>query len=162
MNIDQLVTKVKKEHEQVVKAVQKSLEHARNAGEYLLDIKLQLEGTTHDFKKWVPANCKFSYRTASTYIRIHENWSKLEKADTSALSIRGADALLSEGTGQKKPPKPKLTKSRLAELMEHHGIHGDPEKLLALLNEAGVKLKLADEEAAEEEEADEETEAATA
>jgi hypothetical protein len=143
MNLKKIVGDIKKEHQQVEQSVRTSLEHARRAGELLVEVKEDVEKATDiRWDRWVEKECDFTERTASNYIRIFKEWSKIEKVDTSNLTVRGALSLLKTRTRKPKPSTP-LTLDRLGDLMERFEIKGDPEKLVELIKAAGLKVVLA-------------------
>jgi hypothetical protein len=150
--LKQLATRIKAEHEQVVQTVRKSLDHAKKAGELLSKAQKELKkNTAFKWGRWVEQECGIQERTASNYIRLYRNWSKIEKvADTSSLTVRAALAILKKRSRQKKGKTPRLTLNDLGGLMEKHGIHGQPQELVALLEEIGLKVPVAQAEQATE------------
>src|SRR5579871_4381247 len=92
MTLPQLATKIKSEHDQAVQTVRKSLDHARKAGELLAKAQKQvMKNTAFKWGRWVEQECGIKERTASNYIRLYRNWSKIEKvADTSTLQVKAA------------------------------------------------------------------------
>lgn len=90
-----LAAEINREHEAATTAIRTSLEHARRAGELLIQAKAQVEHG--EFQAWIEANFRGSYRTAAIYVRIAKNWPSIEaKSAGSALSIDGAVKLLAE------------------------------------------------------------------
>lgn len=78
------------EHLAATGKAREAIEHARRAGEMLLDVKA---GLGHGaFLPWLAANITFSDRTAQRYMVLAENWPAIAaKSDTlSDLTIRGA------------------------------------------------------------------------
>ncbi|MBM4071004.1 MAG: hypothetical protein FJ271_18950 [Planctomycetes bacterium] len=149
--LKQLATKIKAEHEQVIQTVRKSLEHAKKAGELLSKAQKQVtKDTAFKWGRWVEQECGVKERTASNYIRLFKNWSKIEKAgDVSTLTVRAALAILKKRTRQQKAKHQQLTLNDLGGLMEKHGIKGQPHELVALLEEIGLKVPVATEKEAE-------------
>src|SRR5579872_3809339 len=77
-NLDQLASSIKTEHEAVVVAVRKSLDHARKAGELLSQAKKAIKETDYQWGKWVEKRCGILERTTHNYIRIFEKWTEIE------------------------------------------------------------------------------------
>jgi hypothetical protein len=86
----ELANKINAEHNQSELAGRKCLEHCRKAGEALLEAKKKVGHG--GWLPWLKANVKFSYRQASRYMRVAENWSKLDTAS----NLRDALRLLTE------------------------------------------------------------------
>jgi hypothetical protein len=74
---------------EALKSAQNVLRNAQVAGEYLARAKAYLRKMKKkgykikgepapSFEDWVPLNCGFSYETAQIYIRVHQNWPKLQ------------------------------------------------------------------------------------
>ncbi len=145
MTLPQLATKIKSEHDQAVQTVRKSLDHARKAGELLAKAQKQvMKNTAFKWGRWVEQECGIKERTASNYIRLYRNWSKIEKvADTSTLQVKAALAMLKKRSRTKKGQAHQLTLTDLGGLMEKHGIQGQPQELVAMLEEIGLKVPVA-------------------
>lgn len=147
MNLEKLVTEIKKEHQQVVQTVRKSIDHAKKAGELLSKAKEQVEATTaFKWGRWVEQECGILERTASNYIRVFAHWSEIDAKmkekdfDPARLTLRAALAMLKTTTRKPKNQPQPLTLTGLRELMAQHHLNGDPAELLALLKEIGLKL----------------------
>lgn len=72
------------------------LAHARDAGKLLIKAKRACKKRKEKWIPWIEANCEFTRRTASWYIRVAENWRRLGengKRD-SHLTSREAKKLL--------------------------------------------------------------------
>jgi len=84
-----LVNQINEHHSFAKKLLGSGLEHARIAGELLIEAK---EDIPHGlWGKWITDNCRFSRRTAQSYMRISRNWNPQHVAD---LSMRGAIKML--------------------------------------------------------------------
>ncbi len=95
-DLQSLAGEIRREHDLCRKALSDGLQHAINAGEFLLKAKtLTPRGT---WSTWVRDHCKFSERTAQAYMRVARGLPILEaKAQHVAdLSFREAVALLQE------------------------------------------------------------------
>jgi hypothetical protein len=90
----ELAGRINAEHQQSETALRAGLEHAKKAGELLLEAKEQC-----GHGKWLPwlkANVKFSERTARRYMTIASRWEELaNRSRVSDLSYREALAVLS-------------------------------------------------------------------
>jgi hypothetical protein len=148
-NLDQLASTIKTEHEAVVQAIRKSLDHARKAGELLSQAKKALKDTEYQWGKWVEKKCGIKERTANNYLRIFEGWAEIEAklkdqgGELTHLTVRAALNLLKSTTPTPREP---LTLTALKEGMARHHIEGDPAELVALLKELGVRVPLAGDE----------------
>jgi hypothetical protein len=91
----ELAGRINAEHQQVETALRAGLEHARAAGELLLQAKAQCGHGR--WLEWLKANVAFTDRTARRYMTIASRWEELTgKSDTvSDLSCRDALQLLS-------------------------------------------------------------------
>lgn len=101
MNAPQLpdparAAEINSEHRAAFGKAREALEHARRAGELLLQVKA--EAGHGEWLPWVEANCKFSERTAQGYMRLASQWDRLQgKSATAAdLTLHDALAVLSE------------------------------------------------------------------
>jgi hypothetical protein len=92
--LTELAGRINAEHRQVETALRAGLEHARAAGELLLQAKAQC-GHGH-WLEWLKANVAFTDRTARRYMTVASRWEELtDKSDTvSDLSCRDALQLL--------------------------------------------------------------------
>jgi hypothetical protein len=89
--LDELAKQINAEHAQHSKALHSSLEHARAAGELLLQAKKQVGHG--QWMKWLEAKCGLSPRQAQKYVQIAKNWVKC--APGAHLTINEAVAALS-------------------------------------------------------------------
>lgn len=88
-----LARQIDAEHELAFRKARESLEHARTAGDLLIEVKDQLEHG--EWTPWLEENCAVSSRQARRYIRLANNWDEISKTDAaSVLSIDGALKLL--------------------------------------------------------------------
>lgn len=98
ISLSTLPAEIDAEHEQAQGKARDALEHARRAGELLLEAKKQVgHGGWGD---WLQAQCIFSARSAQGYMRLATNWDSLAKSATRVadLSLRDALDLLSTPT----------------------------------------------------------------
>jgi Holliday junction resolvase RusA-like endonuclease len=72
MNIDELGIEINSQHEQCQKYPGMGLLYARNAGEWLLEAKTKLQ--PDEWQRWLKTNCKFSEKTAETYMQMAKGW----------------------------------------------------------------------------------------
>jgi len=92
-----LPAKINAEHEAAFGKAREALEHARRAGELLLEAKAALKHG--EWLPWVRSNCDFSERTAAAYMRLSREWSTLKLKSATAvadLPLRDALQLLAE------------------------------------------------------------------
>src|SRR5687768_17211090 len=83
--LEDLVREINEAHDQTEQHFNNAVQHARRAGQLLLEAKKQV--THGDWKKWVKDHCKFSLRTAQTYMVLARRWPELQqKAQRAALS----------------------------------------------------------------------------
>ena len=80
-----LAVEINREHAACEGAFSESLEHARKAGDLLIEAKAQVEHG--DWLPWLEANCDFAPRTAQVYMQIARNWAEL--ANTQGLALLG-------------------------------------------------------------------------
>jgi hypothetical protein len=94
-SLHQLAERINAEHNAAIGAARETMDHARRAGELLLEAKRQTE--RGQWLAWLGANFEFTPRTAQGYMRIAAHWSDLQaKSETvSHLGLREALALLS-------------------------------------------------------------------
>jgi len=91
-----LATDINRHHQEAQKAAESALQHARAAGELLLQAK---ERCQHgDWGKWLKENFNGSDRTAQRYMTFANRWSELEAKTTRVadLPIREAARLLAD------------------------------------------------------------------
>jgi hypothetical protein len=74
-NLAQLAEQINAEHQQVETALRAGLEHAKRAGELLLEAKQQCHHG--EWLPWLGANVEFSERTAQAYMRVASRWDEL-------------------------------------------------------------------------------------
>jgi len=93
---DTLPAKINAEHEAAFGSAREALEHARRAGELLLEAKAALKHG--EWLPWIESNCKFGERTARNYMQLATGWERLqEKSATVAdLGLREALQLLDD------------------------------------------------------------------
>lgn len=114
--VDTLATQINMEHERAFGKAREALEHARHAGELLLQAKAAV--THGHWLPWITANCKFSARQAQRYMVLAENWPTLAaKYDTAShLTLRDAISLTKEDD----PLTPEGAAHRCAEIDRQH------------------------------------------
>jgi hypothetical protein len=108
--LQELAAKAKKEVGLFGSLVRSALQHARQAGEFLLAARtiIQTEkALALDYRKWVPVAVGISDRHADNYIKIHQHWDStikpaLEKEPE--LTLSGALALLKGPPRQRRQP----------------------------------------------------------
>ena len=91
-----LATDINRHHQEAQKAAESALQHARAAGELLLQAK---ERCQHgDWGKWLKENFNGSDRTAQRYMTFAKRWPELEAKTTRVadLPIREAARLLTD------------------------------------------------------------------
>lgn len=95
MNLLDISQEINAEHEKAYEKARDALQHARRAGELLLEAKQQVGHG--GWGAWLRAHCSFSERSAQGYIRLATNWDSLPKSATAVadLSLRDALDLLS-------------------------------------------------------------------
>ncbi len=100
-----LATEITREHEAACQAVRSGLEHARRAGDLLIEAKV---GLAHGaWMSWLAAQCPtVSPRVAQIYMRVARRWPELEAAANTKrvtdLPLRQAIAFLAE-PGERTP-----------------------------------------------------------
>ena len=89
-----LAAEINAEHERAFGKAREAIEHARRAGELLLETKAAVGHG--EWLPWVAANCSFSARQVQRYMTIAENWLVVQaKYDTvSHLPMREALRLI--------------------------------------------------------------------
>ena len=94
-----LAAEINAEHDAAENHARKAIDHARAAGEKLLQAKV---GVAHgQWLPWLAANCpRLSIRRSQEYMRVAREWPALQAkyADSAHLTIDGALALLAEPT----------------------------------------------------------------
>lgn len=88
----ELARRVNEAHGTAQRAARQALEHARRAGELLLEAKARVgHGQWGD---WIRAHCDPSPRTVRLYMQIAREWHRIEAGNGNALPIREAARLL--------------------------------------------------------------------
>ena len=98
-SLDGLAVEIIVEHEAALKAVRSGLEHARRAGELLIEAKAAQEHGA--WLPWLAEHCPaISERVAQMYMRVAQRWPELEAAanakHVSHLPLRAALLMLAE------------------------------------------------------------------
>jgi hypothetical protein len=91
-----LAQRINHEHQQTESALRASLEHARTAGQLLLEAKEKL--AHGQWLPWLEANVQASVRSCQAYMRVAREWDRLQakSATVAHLSYREALAALAE------------------------------------------------------------------
>jgi hypothetical protein len=95
--LTELRAAINAEHEKASQTARQALEHARRAGELLIQAKaLVAHG---QWLPWLQTNCECAERTATAYMKIAREWSTLESKSATGvadLTVRGALQELAE------------------------------------------------------------------
>jgi hypothetical protein len=100
-----LASAINEAHLRVEESARAGAEHARHAGELLLQAKEQVGHG--NWLPWVKAHCRFSERTAREYMRVARQWPVIDgnRQRAADLSVREAIRLLSDlGDGEEAAP----------------------------------------------------------
>ena len=93
--LNEIAETVKAEHAEIEIAMRESLARAVKVGELLTEAKALVKHG--EWGQWITDNCQFSERTAQNYMRIHERFPELAKAQhVTDLTYREAVGLLAE------------------------------------------------------------------
>jgi hypothetical protein len=85
-SLSALADQINDQHDRAIQHVKSALEHARQAGELLLQAKQQIPHG--GWLTWLSANCRVSPRQAQKYLKVAKNWQAIVKNDaTSHLTI---------------------------------------------------------------------------
>ena len=137
MNLQAIASKVKKEHAKVTAALNDSLEHARQAGDYLSEVQRKIP--YKEFVAWVVDSVGISEASANNYCRIFRQWAKLPK------DLNYTEALKARKTRKAKPdvPQQPLTEwqKTIQERMGKFKIKGALDDVQAFLESFGVPCK---------------------
>ena len=90
-DLGDLARRINAEHDAALRSFGSALDHARNAGQMLIDAKSALPHGA--WLPWIEKNCKFSERTARTYKRIASDWPRLESNRQSVADLSIAKAI---------------------------------------------------------------------
>jgi Holliday junction resolvase RusA-like endonuclease len=77
LTLDQLVQRIKGEHQRCQTAIALGLLHGRNAGDYLLQAIALVP--TEKWNSWLSDHCQMSAKTAATYMQIAQGWPSVDK-----------------------------------------------------------------------------------
>ncbi len=91
-----LATEINVEHQAAYAKAGEALQHARRAGELLVQVKAEVGHGA--WLPWLKAHCSFSERTAQGYMRLTQGWEALQakSATVADLGLREALTLLAE------------------------------------------------------------------
>lgn len=138
----ELAPSINQEHQSVVEALEKGLDHALKAGEYLSQAK-KLVGHGK-WAEWVEKNCEFSYRTARSYIRVYNKRDRLPKREEisyrRALLMLRADPTKKPGTKKRKVVRT-IGLADLKKMLSRHKIETEVDALLPLLENLGIRVQ---------------------
>jgi hypothetical protein len=92
----EIAAEIRAEHERAYGKAREALEHARRAGELLIEAKRKLAHGA--WAGWLRDNVPFSERTAQGYMRLARQWDRLnaKSATVADLGLRDALTLLAE------------------------------------------------------------------
>ena len=94
-NENDYAARINEEHSRAFEKAQDALNHARMAGELLIEAKGLLKHG--EWGNWLAENVSFSESTAQNYMRLAKNWDRLVKSPTVGdLGLRKALSLLSD------------------------------------------------------------------
>ncbi|MBN8916230.1 MAG: hypothetical protein J0I31_11575 [Rhizobiales bacterium] len=99
--INSLASAIRAEEGKIEKAQKSCLQAARRIGEALLTVRDSLKG--NGYKKWVEANCRFSYVTSTKYVNVAEKAAR-EGFDLETFN-GGIDAFLGYTSKMKDTPR---------------------------------------------------------
>lgn len=99
----ELPARINAEHDGVQAAMENGLEHARRAGELLLQAKSRVGHG--NWTPWLEQHFKGSARTAQAYCRVAENWAQIFIKGVEGLSLNGALQLIARPV-ELSPPSP--------------------------------------------------------
>jgi hypothetical protein len=120
------------EHLAATGKAREAIEHARRAGEMLLDVKA---GLGHgEWLPWLKKNITFSERTAQTYMRLATRWDQLQSKSATAADLPLRDALNAIGNtpSPREPEAGRFTRQAVERRAEWKARLAGIDKLLAL------------------------------
>jgi hypothetical protein len=79
-NHEEIASKINEEHTRAFGKAQDALNHARAAGELLIEAKSLLKHG--EWGNWLAENVAFTERTAQSYMKLARNWDSLSKNET--------------------------------------------------------------------------------
>jgi hypothetical protein len=108
---------IEREHQAAYGKAREALEHARRAGELLLQAKAAIGHGA--FGKWLTEHISFAERTAQAYMRIASNWPAIEakSATVAEMTVRGALAAVKNTT------RPAAAVTEPVHEPVEHGVH---------------------------------------
>src|SRR5438105_623413 len=91
-----LAAQIKAEHQAVLDAHQRALEHALTCGDMLIEAKAKVRGAGERWLPWLENNCAIPARTATHYMHLARHRGELEakSATVADLSVRAAMELI--------------------------------------------------------------------
>jgi hypothetical protein len=137
--LNKIAPKIVKEHEASVSTYRKGLEHAKKAGELLKKAKDLCDKAGKLWEPWLKATANITRQHAANYIRVFDNWAKVEAAE-GIDTVRGALHLLRTRTGDKRAHKTlPLVKTAAVAAAQAEGI--DLAKIEAFLARLNIVVK---------------------
>ena len=106
LNLDALAKRINEEHSQVGVALTKGVQHAKSAGELLLQAKAQCQHG--EWLPWLEENFEGSATTAQAYMRLARNWPQLEAANAQRVADLSFREALKQLAGPVKPDSDRL------------------------------------------------------
>jgi hypothetical protein len=90
-SLAKLAAQIKTEHLAVEQSLKAGVEHARHAGELLLNAKMQVKHG--EWLPWLKMNCKISEWSAQSYMRIAARYEELKAKSGTVTDLSYRDAL---------------------------------------------------------------------
>jgi hypothetical protein len=100
-----IAAEIKSHHQACLGAGNDALQHAKEAGDLLADLKRRKVVPHGQWSEWVQQACGFSVRSAQRYMQIAENWPKIQEAAKAPrvafFPLRDASALIAKPKEEK-------------------------------------------------------------
>ncbi|MCO8124496.1 DUF3102 domain-containing protein [Stieleria sp. TO1_6] len=95
LSLETLAVQINEQHSQATNHARTAIEHARHAGELLIEAKASVPHG--QWLEWLRKNCSVSGRQAQRYMKVAANWERISKCDAASFltidqSIRHAPA----------------------------------------------------------------------
>src|SRR5262249_24117701 len=105
-SLSKLARQINAAHEKAEGSLRSCLQHAKEAGDLLLEAKQQVEHG--HWLPWLRDNCTMPARTAQAYMRVSKLWPELEAkcASLAHLSFEGAVKFLAAPKSEPPEPEP--------------------------------------------------------
>ena len=107
ITVADLAARIRAEHEAVVSAMTRGIEHAMACGDLLIEAKAQLKHG--EWLPWLRDECPISEQMAQRYMRLAKHRAEIEAANPSwmtDLTLTDALQLIAQQTEAKEPPVP--------------------------------------------------------